>query len=356
MKNMNRYVKRLLLFPVVILVLQGLCFMKKVFGFIYCIIFQRTTPIVVRTPEENFKDLASTGYPFKPNYVELPIGGGKTLPRVHYLDEGPKDAKEVMLCLHGEPSWSFLYRHMIPVLVEAGYRVIAPDFIGFGKSDKYVDMENYSHNMHTMTLRLFLDHINIKGITLVCQDWGGLVGLSVVKDNPNVFTRLVIMNTGLPSGIGFSNKSVEKLAKFTPFLLWRTFAELFGTSLPVYSLFKVVLLKPEPGVLEGYAAPFPSSVFKSGAAKWPLLVPLTSHDSVAADMKATRDYLASEWRKPALVMFSDKDPITRGQDQNFMGLLPHAVSKTIVGAGHFLQEDKGEELACHIVSFVDGKL
>lgn len=353
MKTMKRYFKRLILFPAIIFALQGLVLLKRACGFIYSLFFQRTTPVVVRTPGERFQDLASVGYPFMPNYVDLPIGGGKTLPRVHYLDEGPRDAKEVILCLHGEPSWSFLYRHMVPVFVEAGYRVIALDFIGFGKSDKYVDMENYTHNMHTMTLRLFLDYISIKGITLVCQDWGGLVGLSVVKDNPNIFSRLVIMNTGLPAGIGLS---INNIYRATPFLLWRSFAELLGTSLPVYSLLKLGLLNPDPAVLGAYDAPFPSSVFKSGAAKWPLLVPLTSQDAVAADMQVTRDYLSSEWEKPVLIMFSDKDPITRGQEQTFKRLLPHAVCKTIVGAGHFLQEDKGEELAFHIVSFVNEKL
>ena len=140
------------------------------------------------------------GYPFESNYVELPAGSGHTLPRVHYIDEGDQDATEVILCLHGEPSWSFLYRHMIPTLVHAGYRVIAPDFIGFGKSDKYTSMENYSHELHTSTLRLLIEHLELENITLVCQDWGGLTGLSVVKDIPDKFSSLVIMNTGLPTG------------------------------------------------------------------------------------------------------------------------------------------------------------
>lgn len=262
---------------------------------------------------------------------------------------GPRDAKETILCLHGEPSWSFLYRKMVPGLVKAGHRVIAPDFIGFGKSDKYADMEQYTHEMHKMTLRLLLDHLGVKDVTLVCQDWGGLVGLSVVKEMPHVFSRLVIMNTGLPVGNDFNLKGLA-------FLMWRGFARLLGTLLPVYDVFDKALHDAEKAVLEAYAAPFPSRDYKAGAAQWPLLVPIHTHNPVACDMQATRDFLASSWKNPALIMFSDRDPITRGHDKNFLKLLPNASTKTIVGAGHFLQEDKGEELATHIISFIDGKL
>lgn len=327
--------------------------MKQVFRSITSLIVKGKSCSVVRTPEERFQGLDAIGYTFKPNYIELPVGGGKTLPRVHYVDEGPRDAKETILCLHGEPSWSFLYRTMIHGLVKAGYRVIAPDFIGFGKSDKFIYPESYSHDLHTQTIRLLLDHLGVNDVTLVCQDWGGLTGLSVVKDSPHFFSRLVIMNTGLPAGSEFS---ISNISRVTPFLLWRSFAELLATSLPIHYLFKIALLNPHPSVLDGYSAPFPSSLYKAGAARWPLLVPITSHTPVATDMQETRNFLAKDWKNPVLIMFSDRDPITKGQEKTFQRLLPHAITKTVVGAGHFLQEDKGEELSSHIISFISDKL
>lgn len=350
MGKVKWYVKRLVVFPAIILLLQILYFLKTAVEVLMSLLLPVKLPPVVRTPEECFKGLEAVGYTFRPNYVELPIGGGKTLPRVHYIDEGPRDATETILCLHGEPSWSFLYRHMVPGLVRAGYRVVVPDFIGFGKSDKFTFPESYTHDMHCMTLRLLLDHLRLRNITLVCQDWGGLTGLPVVRDCSQLFSRLVIMNTGLPTGA----KSMS-LIKAVPFLMWRNFAQLFGTSLPVGHVFKTALINPKPEVLKGYEAPFPSALHKAGAARWPLLVPLTASTPVAADMQATKDFLAQEWQRPALVMFSE-DPITRGQDQVFLKLMPHAVTKTVSGAKHFLQEDKGEELTAHIISFIGDKL
>ncbi|KAK7051122.1 hypothetical protein SK128_002883 [Halocaridina rubra] len=350
--SFQRNFKRLVLFPTFIITFETLNLAKRIALGIYHLFSERKVPAVVRTPEDRFKGLDAVGYAFKPNYVELPVGGGKTLPRLHYVDEGPKDASEVILCLHGEPSWSFLYRSMIPVFVKAGYRVVAPDFIGFGKSDKYVSSDSYNHELHTMSIRLLLDYLNISSITLVCQDWGGLTGLSVVKDSPKFFSRLVIMNTGLPAGSEFS---VNNISRVTPFLMWRSFANLLGTSLPVYNIFQRSLRNPHPTVLQGYNAPFPSSLYKGGAAKWPLLVPITSHSPVAPDMHATRKFLSNQWKNPALVMFSDRDPITKGQDKTFMKLMPHAIAKTVVGAGHFLQEDKGEEIASNIVDFIRKK-
>lgn len=240
---------------------------------------------------------------------------------------------------------------MVPGLVRAGYRVVVPDFIGFGKSDKFTFPESYSHDLHCMTLRLLLDHLRLRDITLVCQDWGGLTGLPVVRDCSQLFSRLVIMNTGLPVG----NRSMS-LTKATPFLFWRTFVQLLGTSLPVGQIFRKALLNPHPDVIKGYEAPFPTPLHKAGAARWPLLVPLTAYTPVAADMQATRDFLAQEWQRPALVMFSDRDPITRGLEKVFLKLMPHARIKTVCGAKHFLQEDKGEELTAHIISFIGDKL
>lgn len=241
---------------------------------------------------------------------------------------------------------------MVPGLVKAGYRVVVPDFIGFGKSDKFTFMDSYSHDLHCMTLRLLLDHLRLRNITLVCQDWGGLTGLPVVRDCPHLFARLVIMNTGLPTGFVKPSNFIKML----PFLIWRGIAQVFGTALPVGRIFTKALLKVHPDVVKGYEAPFPSALYKAGAAQWPLLVPITPNTSVAADMQATQDFLASEWKKPALVMFSDLDPITRGQEKVFLKLLPHANYKVVTGAKHFLQEDKGEELVTHIISFIGDKL
>jgi len=356
MRALKYYVKRLIVFPSIIITVQSLTVVKRVFGALANTFVDIRKPLVVRTPEERFANLDSLGYTYKPNYVELAIGGNKKLPRVHYIDEGPKNATETILCLHGEPTWSFLYRHMIPPLVDAGYRVIAPDFIGFGKSDKLTFQESYSHDLHTLTLRLLIDHLKLQNTTLVCQDWGGLTGLSVVKDSSDAFSRLVIMNTGLPCGTKRLYSPLV-IAGFTPFLLWRSLVELFGTQLPIRQVFLRSLKHPTQGVVDGYEAPFPSALYKAGAAQWPLLVPVTANTPVAADMKATRQYLATNWsEKSTLIMFSDQDPITKPSKAMFEELLPHSAKKTVVGGGHFLQEDKGEEVAKNIIAFIDNKL
>ncbi|KAK3882797.1 hypothetical protein Pcinc_012844 [Petrolisthes cinctipes] len=283
--------------PVVISALLSIVSAKELLIGLMFIMRRKKKPVVVRTPEDRFLGLEKIGYTFKSNYVELPIGGGKTMPRVHYIDEGPRDAKETIVCLHGEHSWSFLYRSMVPGLVKAGYRVIALDFIGFGKSDKFTYADMYNHELYKLTLRLLLDHLKVQNVTLVCHDCGGPVGLSVVKEMPEIFSRLVIMNTFLPIGL-----------------------------------------------------------YKAGAVKWSQLIPMSTRSPVAWDMQTTRDFLAAKWKRPALIMFSDKDYFTKGHEKLFQKLLPHASNKTVVGAGHFLQEDKGEELAMHITSFIEGKL
>jgi len=308
-------------------------------------------PLMVRTPEERFNNLEKLGYNFKENYLSIDAGCGVTLPRVHYIDEGPRDG-HVVLCLHGEPSWSFLYRKMVPVLVAAGYRVIVPDFIGFGKSDKYTNPENYTHELHTMMIRKLLDHLDVSKIILVCQDWGGLTGLSVVKDVPDKFSHLVIMNTGLPSGETLSMGDLPKIQKLLPFVLWRSCVTLFGIHLPVGKLMGSFFLKvKDPAISAAYNAPYPSSLYKGGCARWPLLVPLFKDEPVASHMRAAQDCL-KQWKKPALVMFSDRDPVTRGQDKAFLGWLPHAKTETVKGAGHFLQETHGELLANNLIKFV----
>jgi haloalkane dehalogenase len=289
---------------------------------------------IIRTPEERFEDLPD--FPFQPHYLN--INGV----RVHYLDEGEG---QVILCLHGEPSWSYLYRKMIPLLCK-NHRVLAMDFIGFGRSDKFTERSEYSFQMHHDTIVSFIEALKLEQITLVVQDWGGLLGLTVASEMPEFFARLVIMNTGLPTG-------EEPMGK--GFMRWREFATS-SSDLPVGFVVQngtaERALKPE--IIAAYDSPFPDVTYKAGAMIFPLLVPLAPDDPGAAEMRRAREVF-SHWHKPVLVMFSDKDPITRGGDVFFRNLIPGTKDQpeiVIHDAGHFLQEDKGEEIAQHIDDFI----
>jgi haloalkane dehalogenase len=294
----------------------------------------------IRTPETNFENLPD--FPFPPNYTDVLDGDV----RMHYLDEGWSDG-EVILCLHGEPSWSFLYRHMIPILAEE-YRVVAPDLIGFGRSDKFTELDEYSFQMHYQSLVDFLEALDLQNITLVCQDWGGILGLTLAANEADRFKRLVIMNTGLPTG---------DIDMGEGFMQWRNFAIRTGRSLVVSKLFEMSLANTDnvtPDVLAAYDAPFPDETYKAGVATFPALIPLKEDDPGAAELREARTKL-SQWQKPALVMFSDSDPVTHNGDKFFRKLIPTAKDQpeiTIKGAGHFLQEEKGQEIAQHIVEFV----
>ena len=290
---------------------------------------------VLRTPDDRFANLPD--FPYEPHYAEV---AGL---RMHYVDEG---SGETILCLHGEPTWSFLYRKMIPTL-SAAHRVVAPDFVGFGRSDKYSEISDYTYQMHCDTMLGLLDALELNDITLVCQDWGGLVGLRLAAENPDRFARLVIMNTGLPTG---EQKMTEG------FMRWREFA-VSNPDLPVGFIMQRTLVSGEdtdPAVVAAYEAPFPDATYKAGAAAFPALVPISPDDPASGPNKRAIEVL-SKWTKPTLVMFSDLDPVTRGGDAHFRKLIPAAREQpeiTIEGASHFLQDDKGEEIAKQIVKFI----
>ncbi|HET9623051.1 MAG TPA: haloalkane dehalogenase [Kofleriaceae bacterium] len=288
---------------------------------------------ILRTPDERFRDLP--GYPFAPHYVEV---GGL---RMHYVDEGQGPT---VLLLHGEPSWSYLYRKMIPVLTAAGLRAVAPDLIGFGRSDKPVAREAYSFQRHVDWLAAFITALDLRDVTLFGQDWGGLLGLRIATEHEARFARIVIGNTGLPTGDHTTPDA---------FFAWQKFSQ----SVPELAVGGIVrsgcktALPPE--VVAAYDAPFPDERYKAGARQFPLLVPTRPDDPASAANRAAWEVL-KRWDKPFLTAFSDADPITRGGERVFHKLVPGAAGRnhpTIAGGGHFLQEDRGEELARVVADF-----
>jgi haloalkane dehalogenase len=297
---------------------------------------------VLRTPDERFADLA--GYPFEPHYVEIPDGDGGTL-RVHHLDEGEPDAPVVLL-LHGEPSWSYLYRHMIPVLVGAGLRAVAPDLVGFGRSDKPAVRSDYTYARHVAWLEAHvIDALDLRDVTLVCQDWGGLLGLRLVAAHPDRFARVVAANTFLPTGDRHPGDA---------FLAWQRFSQEVP-ELPVGTIINggcTTDLAPE--VVAAYDAPFPDESYKEGARQFPALVPTSPEDPEAPANREAWVALKA-FDKPFLCAFSDQDPITAGSERVLKQLVPGAADQahtTIEGGGHFLQEDRGPELARVVVDLI----
>ncbi len=297
----------------------------------------------VRTPDERFVDLPD--YLFEPNYTEIPDGDGGTL-RVHYLDEGPTDAAPVLL-LHGEPSWSYLYRHMIPPLVAAGHRVIVPDQVGFGRSDKPTGLHDYSYARHIAWMSaVVFDHLDLTDITFFGQDWGGLIGLRLVTAHPDRFARVVVANTGLPTGDPPPGEA---------FMAWQAFSRE-SPVFPVGELIsRATTRQLSPDEISAYDAPFPDDSYKAGARVWPSLV-VTSPDGPEGPENRAAWEVLKQWDKPLLCCFSDQDPITRGGEKPFIKLVPGAQGqphRTIEG-GHFLQEDSGPELARIIDAFIAG--
>lgn len=301
---------------------------------------------VLRTPDDRFGDLPD--FPYEPHYAKVttPDDAGADPIRVAYIDEGPADADPVLL-MHGEPSWSFLYRHMIPVLVGRGHRVVAPDLVGFGRSDKPAAQSDYTYRRHVEWMRqLVVEHLDLHDATFFGQDWGGLVGLRIVTGAPERFARLVVANTGLPEGTGRVTEA---------FLAWQKFSQETG-DFPVGAIISGgCATKITPEVVAAYDAPFPDDSYKAGARIFPSLVPTTADDPGGIDNRAAWQVLES-FDRPVLCAFSDQDPITRGGAKPFLERIPGAAGRphtTIEGGGHFLQEDKGAELAVVIADFVD---
>ena len=296
----------------------------------------------LRTPEERFADLPD--YPFEPNYAEVRDGEGGIL-RVHYLDEGPADEAPVLL-VHGAPSWSYLYRHMVPILVNAGHRVVVPDLVGFGRSDKPTRQTDYSYARHVAWLsELVFDHLDLRDATFFGQDWGGLLGLRLVAAEPDRFARVVIGNSGLPTGHGPASEA---------FLRWQRFSQ----TTPVFPVGDLVgsacTTELSSAVVAAYDAPFPDDTFKAGARIFPSFVPTNPDDPETAPNQAAWRVLEA-FQKPFLCAFSDSDPVTAGGAAPFLAQVPGARGRqhpTIVGAGHFLQEDAGPELAAVIRDFI----
>jgi haloalkane dehalogenase len=288
---------------------------------------------VFRTPDERFEGLP--GFPFEPNYTDV---DGL---RIHYVDEGAGDP---VVCFHGEPTWAYLYRKMIPPLVEGGHRVVCADYAGFGRSDKPTDFGWYSYDRHLETMSAALATLDLSGATVVVQDWGGPIGLRWAVENSDRVDRLVVMNTGIRGG--------DRVSK--GFLAWRDFAER-NPDLPVGFVIQSATTTDLPDdVVAAYEAPFPNAESKAGAATFPLLVPTDPDAPGAAEMRELIEALRT-WEKPTLIAFSDSDPVFPypKAGEQFETIIPGAGEQVrIEGASHFLQEDRGEQIAEHMLRFL----
>ncbi len=285
----------------------------------------------LRTPDSRFTDLPD--WPYAPNYVEdLPGYGGL---RVHYVDEGPRDAKHTFLCLHGEPSWAYLYRKMIPVFLESGARVIAPDWLGFGRSDKPVDDAEYGFHFHRNMMKAFIERLDLSGLTLVCQDWGGLLGLTLPMDMPNRFERLIVMNTTLAVGV----------SPGPGFDAWKAFAAA-NPDLDVAGLMQRGTPVLSDAEAAAYGAPFPDQSHKAGVRRFPEMVMVAPDMEGVAESRRARDWWANEWSGDSFMAIGMADPVLGGA-------VMHDLRATIKGCpqpmeipdgGHFVQE-WGEPIA-----------
>ena len=295
------------------------------------------TDRVLRTPEHCFDHVPDFRY--TPRYHDI---GGL---RIACIDEGPREATPILL-MHGEPTWSFLYRKMIPPLLAAGHRVVAPDLVGFGRSDKPSHPSDYSYRNHVLWMNAWLRAIDLQRITLFCQDWGSLIGLRMLTASPDRFARAILANGGLPTGVG---RSVPPAFK-----IWRAFAR-WSPWFPIGRIVATGCAQPlSPAEIAAYDAPFPTRRHRVAARMFPRFVPAEADNPEREANEAAWRVLES-WNKPFLTLFSTRDPITRGGERLFQKRVPGAAGKphtAIRGAGHFLQEDKALELADHINRFI----
>ena len=324
----------------------------------------------LRTPEERFENLKD--YPFEAHYLNVPAGDGSEL-RMHYLDEGQG---EIILCLHGQPSWSYLYRKMIPVFIEAGYRVIAPDLIGFGKSDKPVNRSDYTYANHVLWMKGFIEVLDLRDMTIIGQDWGSLIGFRLVAENVDRFARVVASNGALPDAKGIPEEMAPQLNAMlasTPALpADEMFAKLSGPmeDRPQFmywvrhtdghpdfqpaDVMRLTLNQCDDEEYRAWAAPFPSEEYIAGARQFPSLVPIIP-DNPAIPANRTAWELLEKFNKPWITIYGDSDPVTRGAEKRFIESVPGAKGQAhsiIKGAGHFIQDDAGEELAGRVVDFM----
>ncbi len=311
-------------------------------------------PGILRTPDSRFENLAD--FPYTPRYAQV----GEV--RIHYIDEGPRDAETILL-IHGEPTWSYLFRKMIPVFLEAGYRVVAPDLVGFGRSDKYIDEDMYSYVMQVDHMVHLVEELELEDVTFFGQDWGGLIGLRVVAAQPERYARVVVSNTGLPAASGFSGwigyplfklavwwegpMTFEELVENVTFPRWVAY-NYYVEDLPIGRL--MTRMGGDDGVKAAYEAPFPEQRYKAAAQIMPYLVP-----SQLRENEEVWRSVYEKWDKPFLVAFTDSDPVTRGGEAAFLQRVPTAQNVTIRGAGHFVQEDAGPQLAQLIVDFMQDR-
>jgi haloalkane dehalogenase len=290
---------------------------------------------VLRTPEARFANLE--GYPFAPHYSDITDADGTAL-RLHYVDEGPRDAAPVLL-MHGEPSWSYLYRNIVADLVARGHRAIAPDLIGFGRSDKPADRGDYTYERHVAWMSQWLLGLGLKDITLFCQDWGGLIGLRLVAAFPERFAAVVVSNTGLPTGSGMSDG----------FQAWLNFSQRVP-ELPIGFILNGGCVRDlSDAEKAAYEAPYPDESYKEGARQFPTLVPITPEHASVAENKAAWTVL-ERFDKPFVTAFSDADAVTAGGEKAFQARVPGAKGQphiTLQG-GHFVQEDSPAEIAALI--------
>ena len=356
----------------------SLKFIMKFFSIFLIVLYFATfvygsevSPGVLRTPDSQFENLKD--YPFEPNYIEI-----QGL-RVHYLDEGPKDADPIFL-LHGEPTWSYLFRKMIPILADAGHRVIVPDMIGFGKSDKFISKHDYSYKHHINTMKELVELLDLNNVTFFGQDWGGLVGLRVVAEMPDRFAKVAVSNTGMIASEGFSGWIFENFVKllvwwngpvtfeelkvamekvnetkeptdldglrmFSKWIAHSYYSEDMNISGIIQTAGRIDLSEEE---IRAYDAPYPSGKYKAGAHMFPYLIP--------TQLQENENYWVNvfeKWNKPFLVAFGSEEKITMRMKEDFMNRIPNPTEVTLEGVGHFCQEEAGPELATLISNFIN---